>query len=588
MSEEEEPVVALFSPFALIWQHALPAWMIASAVATTRRSVDLIGCDGALNKSCVVFRTRNVNPQTQPHRVSSICAKCQAVSAEREPVRGMRFNIGDLVSRDSDQALEAFCSAISTGHVSDALFHELPIAKFALYNHTINHLSASTEVRPEQLDAFRAEVRSVGRAVLAGREYAIRRSPEAIIVSDLLYGTNRGFVAGARSVYPEIRAIGIYDSPNQAIPFTIFQWTEDVASTPFASAKAAWTPTDDARATTAGIEAVARYLESSITGRRFRSFSTPAQQDAKSVRRDVLGVSEGATIALVALSSEDEALAARASGGVSYRPQPYATQLEWLHDLASIVKDIPDVHLVVRPHPRFWNSPSNSQRAALEEFSRDMPEQMHLLTPEEYPSLYGLINEADAVLTSWTTVGIEARLMGLPALAYGSQLQGAPGSVLPAPETREAYLEAAEGLLRHPRWDIAIATEMFRWLDFAWHRNTLDFGSVLPARFNHQTRASSHGIHATADLFAYRFLPKRMARRDIIATRNTDAINTDITQLIDGGPIEFARLQLATTQTADQEQCAIRDVLSEIGTLLPAVASGSRPTLRDRLTALRF
>jgi hypothetical protein len=586
MSEPTPAAIVLFSPFALVWQHAFPASIIARAASETNGTVSVVTCAGDLAASCVVFRSRQLDPEASPRGAKRLCSSCRRVSAQRITPGLDEHPLGDLLVDEHRAELEKYCGSLSAGPVATTPFHDQPIARFALYAHTITHRSETTDVAPEQLDVFRREVQSVGLAVLGGEEFARRYSPTTVIVSDLLYGANRGFVAGVRNICPNVRAVGLYDSPNQAVPFTTFQWVEDIGSTPFAAAKQAWPRLPDTLASLEGITDIGSYLKTSITGRRFRSFSGAVDHEAPSLRRDVLNVDRDAVIALVALSSEDEALAARESEGVSFYPRPYDTQLEWLDDISELAEDYPEVRFVIRPHPRFWANPANSQRIGLEERSRSFNPGLSLLTPERFASLYALLNEADVVLTSWSTVGIEARALGIPALAYGTESQGAPNSVLPAPSRREDYITELRATLEYRRWNFDTSVEMFRWLDFAWHRSNLDLSSVLPERFNHQTRASTAAKRDYLDLVGYRFLPATMARGDVRQAENLTSVSGAIRDILQHGIVAYAAAQSDPNQSATTETRAIRGVLHEIAALLPDVNGAPGSTLRQRLATL--
>jgi hypothetical protein len=576
----------LFSPFALAWQHTFPSLIIVRAIRELGGDVSIVTCGSRLNASCAIYRARGLDSSRDPRGAARTCTQCKRVSA-RSTERGVdTYQLDSFVSETDLEKLTAYCDAITPGAVSETPWHKQPIARFAIFLHMTSLRAETATISAEHLDAFRRETYSVGIALVAGERYALENDPETVIVSDLLYGINRAFIAGVKNICPNARAIGLYSSPNLAKPYRRLQWVEDVGSTPFCAAKTAWPMLTSQMAAKTGIDGVGDYLKTSITGRRFRSFSGSVEPDALSLRRDVLGLDSTKIITLVALSSEDEMLAASESRGVSYRPQPYSSQLDWLEDISRVAEETPDVHFVIRPHPRFWANPANPQRRSLEDRRQSFHPRMTLLPPERFASLYALLNEADVVLTSWSTVGLEARALGIPALAYGTDLQGAPDSILPAPATRDQYLEELQVTLTSRRWSLETAIEMFRWLDFAWHRSNLDLGSVLPERFDHQTRASSDTKRDYADLIAYRFLPATMARMDMRQAKDRTSIRASVQEILEHGIVAYAATQSAPNQTTAAEEAAIRAALEQIALLLPEIKDEAPNTLRGRLLAL--
>ena len=104
---------------------------------------------------------------------------------------------------------------------------------------------------------------------------------------------------------------------------------------------------------------------------------------------------------------------------------PFADQLDWLQQLTAFVETSENFQLIVRVHPR---EGANKRENVISQhllrlkaaFDRKMVH-CRFIWPEDKLSSYDLVEIADLVLTSWTTVGFEAARVGVPVLkAFGN------------------------------------------------------------------------------------------------------------------------------------------------------------------------
>jgi len=103
---------------------------------------------------------------------------------------------------------------------------------------------------------------------------------------------------------------------------------------------------------------------------------------------------------------------------------PFEDQVDWLRRLTDFTAASSDFQLVVRVHPREGankreRSLSQHLHRLKSEFDREI---LHcrFIWPEDQISSYDLVELADLVLASWTTVGLEAARLGVPVIkAFG-------------------------------------------------------------------------------------------------------------------------------------------------------------------------
>jgi len=122
---------------------------------------------------------------------------------------------------------------------------------------------------------------------------------------------------------------------------------------------------------------------------------------------------------------------------------------EWLAKTVQYFSQRPDVQLVIRIHPgevfAFGTSMADVASAALPQ----LPENIHLIGPEEKVNTYDVVAIADLGLVYTTTVGMEIAMSGLPVIVAGSAHYRQRGFTHD-PQTWQDYYETLDRILENP------------------------------------------------------------------------------------------------------------------------------------------
>lgn len=225
-------------------------------------------------------------------------------------------------------------------------------------------------------------------------------------------------------------------------------------------------------------------------------------------------------------------------------PQPFPDQIAWLDALARFVSSRPDLELAVRVHPREGankrEATSSQHLARLREAFGTPRERVRFVWPGEAVSSYDLGLQADMVLISWSTMGLEFARLGAPVLAMTIGRNPYPiGDFIFFEETSDAYFRTLVRLLDAPP-TLDVVKYAYRWYHLYWLGQTLDFSDLIPAR-------DFEGLP-----------PWRMPRA-------ADALE----QVVVGGGdlIEINRAQLVARQSPDassQEEAALKRQLRRV------------------------
>jgi hypothetical protein len=182
-------------------------------------------------------------------------------------------------------------------------------------------------------------------------------------------------------------------------------------------------------------------------------------------------VPKDSKIVLVAMSSYDERFAVETIGELErFDGLLFRDQEEWLQFLIKKYQNLPGVFFLFRVHPREFPNrresfTSEHARKMAEMFDK-LPSNMAVNWPVDGFSIYDLSKEVNLVLTSWSGVGREMTLLGIPVVAYDRRLLGYPENLHAIGENLESYSAAITDQLNRQCLSLEDVIRTFRWMIF--------------------------------------------------------------------------------------------------------------------------
>ncbi len=191
-----------------------------------------------------------------------------------------------------------------------------------------------------------------------------------------------------------------------------------------------------------------------------------------------LGCPPGKKVLLAALSSYDELFAADASGfGWSIQSPVFDDQIDWVQWLFDFAKRRPDVHVIVRVHPREFPigniGPRSEHALMLEKAFVNHPDNVSINLPTDGIALYELLVGTDAVLIAWSSAGMEAGMLGIPVVTWFGEAMLFPGSLTFEAKSRGEYGAMVDAALASP-WSLERARLFYRWAVMMLVRTRVD------------------------------------------------------------------------------------------------------------------
>lgn len=509
-----------------------------------------------------------LDPGSTADRKAEVCDQCEA----RAGTLRRSFNFGgpsldELIEPSDQAAVEEALASLQPGTIADISIDGVPVGKLALYQLLLRHKRIDLRLSEREWRDYLEELRSTLYAGYAARKLLDRERPDRVLVYNALYSVTR--VCCQLAERRGIPQYFMHAGGNLSCRLQTMLLGRGDTFTFMPHVVSQWQRFSGLPCTPRSFSLVADHYIELLRGRSVFVYSSVREGAAD--LRVRFGIQENQKLLVAALGSYDEEVAAEMIGARQHRtPILFSTQVEWLRAVLEFVAQRPDLFLLVRVHPREFpnrRDPAKSQHARLlEEVLRELPSNARVNWPDDGVSMYDLANEADVVLTSWSSVGKEMSLFGLPVVLYSRELVFYPSDLGFVGTTRPSYFAAIDEALASG-WSSERARAAFRWGALEFIRATIFIGDSYP-ELEHPTRTVYSKVR---DRIWRRFDPFFKERADCRRRRPRLRAATQIAAIVESGKasvLELPDCEIGEHGSLDEETRALKRELIRLGQAL--------------------
>ena len=576
--------ILVFAPHAEIWVHAFPEALAVEALRQDGHEIVYLACGRALADYCVPMDMHRLTADSDAASKAAVCASC----TENTEILRSSFGFGGAtiaaqLTAEERAAAGAALAAVTRDNFLAFEQEGLPLGRYALYEFILRHKLQELELDDRLWREYRALLRGCLHAFYACRRVLEEQRPDRILAYNAVYSVNR--TACMLAEQRGVASYYVHAGGNIAHRLQKLMIGRGQQMRFYEDAIERW-PAFRGRPCPPALMAhitdhILELLDASS------GFVYSSRKQAGTDVRAALGIPAGAKVVAAAMSSPDEMLAAVSVGAKKLPADlPFASQLEWIRALVEYVSRRPDLHLVIRVHPREFPNRRDgvkSQHARLlEEGFRSLPPNAHVNWPDQNLSLYALAEEADVFLNVHSSAGKEMGVLGRPVVIYAPGLVNYPPGLNYVGATREQYFAQIERALADG-WSADHIREAYRWLAVEYGYGLVDISDGYAerevGRASLPRRVINRALRAVDPKYKLKRDCRRRAPRLAEANLIRDVVIGSRASVLEAGdPARFG-----TATEAEEAEGLRRELRRIIRALYGEGAAAPRGSLHDRL-----
>lgn len=443
-----EKKIMFFSPYGSIWPHAVIQRQIAK-VLSKKFLVTNVGCDSSLPNLCMIQIGKGLTLSSSEFDKKSICLNCTAKAKKAvNSLISVNYWLPKINTRflfDAVNNLEKIYGNSYTEYV----YKGVNVGRFALTELLLKFKKKSLELTANEHQYFLQELSNCISVIDAAEKIVEEVDPDYIVIYSPQVGINSCFseiaIQKGKKVYylagntawDEIHRtarIWNYEKYGSNIPVNLDLDFEKIKMTIserlkirkhkkiLKSAKSPWV-----------------YSQASSNRSAYKFYDIPPEKK----------------IILAAMNSYDEFYAAsirRPDLLISTDDLVFNDQISWIKALILWAKEKPNVHLIIRPHPREL---PNKREGLVSEFVSEwesllaeIPTNVSVSHPTDLFSIYDLFSDICILTTGWSSTAFEADMFGVPVVTYDHQISKLPKQLGLNGITKQKYFENLNQILK--------------------------------------------------------------------------------------------------------------------------------------------
>lgn len=440
------------------------------------------GCDGILKTCTSINSTGKIG--LSGSEKERICQRCrtaqQAVTAESSfEVNAKDGSADENAVRFLDELKERLASGSRIADVLDMTYAGLPLCRIAFFDYSIvTKLAPGSVLEASSADRFVAGVTDLVMLLHAFERFRKQHEATHIVYVNGNYTQN----TLARHVFGEKGVICLSVEPqltSQHVLNHVMLAPDRLSLHPEGLLQFDAVNLSIDKSRSADTQNLLDNFGARIRGADFNAYTSLDGQAiaTEEVERFEKFLETHKRITSFFLSSEDELTPHIIAHGISEvaNPNPlgpYRTQLEFTTYLLKEAASHPEVGFVIRLHPRmaankrdlFESEEHLRYKSLLAGIS--VPENVLVLYGDSKVSSYFVISESDLVVISWSTIGLEALLLGAPVISAFPCYLMYPLTMFSKQPKSQGEMERA--LFSDSNFGVADDTKLLAWMSMAF------------------------------------------------------------------------------------------------------------------------
>lgn len=453
----------VFSPFSLIFAHSIPEMLILSQLNLPKNSVQ-IGCKGVLRRSCAFFESKfkdTILTEERASRICKSCINCQKKIAKKNNLKYVPLE--DLVETGSVEEILKLVENADNNELINLKEENLNIGKIAAYETILHYQKNDLSFSGKILDEYKRYLINALIVAKALRKFFDKYKFRVLFVYNRLYSVNNTVATLAEEKGIKLFSMHAGSNLSERLNWiTVFNGDQKLHAK-FLMKE--WQKYNKMPISEDKITLIGKHLKTSLTGQSKFSYNHSKQKSIDIKKRFCIGANK--KIIVATLSSEDERFAAASIGkSISKNNRVFSDQSHWIKWLYKFAARNPDIHLIVRVHPRLENKNRKVQSKLVREIIKIRQREQSNISfdfPKDKVSISNYMKNANLLLNHHSSAALEFLTFGIPVLIWSENEQVIPTDLMIVAKTKSDYEKKIHLLIKEKR-NLKRTIFVYRWL----------------------------------------------------------------------------------------------------------------------------
>jgi hypothetical protein len=423
--------ILVFSPYQAIYPHSFIETKMAELLKEhDGAEISAMTCDEDLLPYCTSMASFGLTASSPMEEKKRICSVCKSYRNDilNSKIFSRVTNLREGVTTEIQKILAQEKNEIHS-LLTEYQYQGVKIGRLCSYEFILSNKIKSVQEIPASLaENLAAEIFNGLKVFLVMEAYLKANSVDFIIFYNGHYSLSQIVSSLCERFFPKTKTVAIHYGYNWNKPRDKLYIT---STTHFAHLQRRLRhfkeilPKGILKTSPSKETEIADYVKRLYTATSVFTYSSAKQNQGSSELLKQFALDPKKPVALLSMSSSDELYALRfailQNETVNTDQSVFKSQDEWLQKTIEFFKTHNDLQLIVRIHPReFPNKREKvlSQSALdFDKLKEGLPENIKLNMPSDNISIYDLFDLIHLHLTSWSSVGMESSLLGIPTLS---------------------------------------------------------------------------------------------------------------------------------------------------------------------------
>jgi hypothetical protein len=416
--------ILFFSPYQAVWQHSFPERKLADILNNSDDfEIKYMGCQGVLKRHCVSMSANNLNSKADEKKKQKICNTCKNFSKKTWDIENKYFIDSYITSEDKD-LVKSLISKIALNNVSKFTYDDIPIGLIAPYELLLNHkISILENISEVAWSDYLAAIENCLYASISLKKLLQAEAFDRVVVYNANYGVNHTIKLVAKKF--NIPTIHFHYSIELARWGDLYFLTTELPPYFLRDRKNYFEKNiNNLNIQYSQFNRVYNHIKKLFESTSLWVYSE-RRTGNKEVLKDKFQIKENDSIALISLSSFDELFGIEYSiannNYVASSNSLFFDQFKWLEHTIEFFSKNPKLKLIIRVHPREYPNKRENVISDIskryEELLKNLPSNIFINFPDQKISIYDLLPIIKLHITSWSSVGLESTLLGIPTIS---------------------------------------------------------------------------------------------------------------------------------------------------------------------------